>query len=579
MGARSIWGQETMGARRLWGNETMGAMRLWGRVRLWGQGDYGGKETMGGQGDYGCKETMGAGDYGGKETMGAMTMGGDKGDYEGNETMGARRLWGQGDYGGKETMGGQGDYGCNETMGARRLWGQGETMGGTRRLWVQGDYGGKETMGAMRLWGQGDYGGKETMVTTMSILSIYLILMWSVLTYTETASTVTVSPAQRVTGSAVVSGRVVTNSSTTTPSPPSATPSPSWNTSLLCKHLANITSPHGSDPSPTQESLEAKCFPGFVCVNGYCTGGMSCRCNEGWAGLFCQAQCPSNCTPEGTCVTSTSNQAICMCNDTSTYEPGVGCVLRAVDDATTTADPITTEDPKLRSKEERVCFGSMYCIHGYCDIGSMQCLCDPNWKGQLCDEPCDLNCGPHGKCRENTEYIMFCACDLGYTGDRCQTNLYKNISSTTPPTTQRQRQEENVNNMWYSLDSEPTPGTHNTTTVASTTALSENATAVNVISLNVTLINVTTDVSLTLRPLSERECLPGFVCKHGVCYRGGGGGALSCQCDPGYGGAFCDQPCQLDCGTNGSCQASDDKVFCQCLPGFDGVPCKAINIS
>lgn len=334
----------------------------------------------------------------------------------------------------------------------------------------------------------------------------------------------------------------------TSPSPiPVATPPPStpaWNTSLLCKHLANITSLKKEDIPPTLESLEAKCLPGFACVNGFCTGGMSCKCFDGWAGLFCQDACPKNCTPEGTCVTSTSNQAICVCNDTSVYSPGVGCVLREIDDSPTTTSAPTTVDPTLRDLTERECFGSFICIHGYCDLGSMSCICDVGWKGQLCNERCDRKCGAHGRCRENNEFGMYCVCDPGYIGSLCQTEALVNFTTDAPSNYSRQDfQGIPGNNLWFSEDVTISPKA-----------------------------NVTNTANVTLRPLSVRQCLPGFVCEHGRCEKGSQ--TIACVCDPGYGGPFCGAPCTLDCGLNGTCAVgSDDRSFCRCDPGYRGVAC------
>ncbi|XP_055886564.1 uncharacterized protein LOC106062301 isoform X2 [Biomphalaria glabrata] len=429
----------------------------------------------------------------------------------------------------------------------------------------------------------------------MGAVLLAVITLGVMVSYSEPQTTR--STQRIVVGQAIVSGKVASSDAlpvTTTPSMPSATPTPTWNTSLLCRHLANLTGPQGSAAPPTLESLEAKCFPGFVCVNGYCTGGMSCKCNEGWAGLFCQDLCPSKCVPEGTCVTSTSNQAICLCNSTSKYVPDVGCVMKGPDDSTTTTEPTSTVDPNLRSKAERECFGSIECIHGYCDIGSMQCLCDPGWKGQLCNEKCDLNCGPHGRCRENSEYTMFCACDTGYTGANCQTNTLSNVSSTAGPSTHASMQDGNANSMWYSGDSpkQDTPSTStstSTTSVAPTDSTSTKPTDITTsaptdststaprettsAAANATAAStMTTEAAVKPRTLEDRQCLPNIICQFGYCYRGDGN--MFCLCDPGFGGMLCGETCPVDCGRYGSCAMAGGKPFCRCLKGYSGVPCK-----
>ncbi|CAL1544805.1 unnamed protein product [Lymnaea stagnalis] len=391
----------------------------------------------------------------------------------------------------------------------------------------------------------------------MMIVAVAMATVCGVMLFTAGASTVGSSPSStslKVTGYTSVHGRIERSSSlassTSTPlvaAPPPSTPA--WNTSLLCKHLANITSLHRSEIPPTEESIETKCLPGFACVNGYCTGGMSCKCFDGWAGLFCQDSCPKNCTPEGACVTSTSNLAICVCNETSVYVPDVGCVQKEIDDTPTTTGAPTTVDPTLRDLTERECFGSFVCIHGYCDLGSMQCLCDVGWKGQLCHERCDLKCGAHGRCRDNNEFGMFCVCDTGYAGSSCQTSLLENVTTPIPSNTTRQEVHDmGANSMWFSEDL-TTPS-----------------------ALNVTGATQRSSGTVTLRPLSERQCLPGFVCEYGQCEKGAQ--TIACICDPGYGGPFCNVACGLDCGLNGTCTVgSDDRLSCRCDPGYMGVAC------
>ncbi|KAL5021239.1 hypothetical protein ScPMuIL_000394 [Solemya velum] len=59
---------------------------------------------------------------------------------------------------------------------------------------------------------------------------------------------------------------------------------------------------------------------------------------------------------------------------------------------------------------------------------------------------------------------------------------------------------------------------------------------------NAASVTKLTGVVTTLKPLSERECIPGFVCSHGVCdQEKKRQGMFACVCDPAWTGVFCNQ--------------------------------------
>ncbi|XP_059142952.1 multiple epidermal growth factor-like domains protein 11 [Physella acuta] len=423
------------------------------------------------------------------------------------------------------------------------------------------------------------------MFPTSALLSF---IVWTLLPSSSANTTLHSDTKQVLTAQTVatLASGSSTNQTSTSPTPTS----PAWNTSLLCKHLANITASQKSPPPPTEESIEAKCFPGFVCVNGICTGGMSCKCNEGWAGLFCQEKCPEKCAPDGECATSTGNQAICICNETSVYSPGEGCVPRVEEPSTTTV-PTTTEG-NLRPRSERLCFGASLCVHGYCDLSSLQCLCDRGWKGQLCNEKCDLNCGKNGRCRESSDYIFYCVCDPGYNGSRCENLILKPFSTTTVASTAGSEvKDAQANSLWYLGDHSgdaptstvlpETTGEPDNGTYSSTTASVENVTGlVNVTGSDVAVNSTTTasmvEVNTTMRPLEERQCVPGIVCEHGYCQKTAQ--LVACVCDSGYAGALCETPCPRACGANQTCDiAGDGSQICRCRDGYSGARCNVYD--
>ena len=90
----------------------------------------------------------------------------------------------------------------------------------------------------------------------------------------------------------------------------------------------------------------------------------------------------------------------------------------------------------------------------------------------------------------------------------------------------------------------------------------------------------TAPVNDSLRSLEERTCIPGFICLHGCCAPSP---KLACECDPGWVGAFCHQPCTLDCGPLGRCHTTgvgeELKMHCSCAEGYSGPRCEISEIS
>ncbi|GFO20385.1 interleukin-1 receptor accessory protein-like isoform x5, partial [Plakobranchus ocellatus] len=398
---------------------------------------------------------------------------------------------------------------------------------------------------------------------------------------------------------------------------------------------------------------DSGCFPGFFCLNGYCSGGLKCTCNEGWAGLLCQSKCPSDCVkPEGTCVTGPDNNALCRCTDAfSVYVQGRGCVVTRKEETIvvpTIDQPAQLGTNHLSPFSERECFQGFVCVHGACHFGALRCECDPGWKGQLCDQLCPIDCGPSGRCRETEDYprSIYCDCLSGYIGRLCESKLFdqhrsvpdRNIRTYTPipinsyphsnelGTTVR-TSEVDMQESWFA---KLIMGTLLSVPIA-TTALPPSVTEVPVIrsafnnvglevgesqdegagipvknstldagrdetrswndhseeqvGLGVREGNESTDKNSqgspevladppttvsaidtpTLRPLADRECLPGLVCMHGFCNRAA---MFECICDTGWLQPFCDRRCFPPCGPRETCVPEDDGTpTCVCASG------------
>ena len=90
----------------------------------------------------------------------------------------------------------------------------------------------------------------------------------------------------------------------------------------------------------------------------------------------------------------------------------------------------------------------------------------------------------------------------------------------------------------------------------------------------------TAPVNDSMRSLEERTCVPGFVCLHGRCAPSP---TLACECDSGWAGAFCHQPCTLDCGPLGRCYTTgvgqELTMHCSCAGGYSGPRCQTSHLS
>ncbi|KAL3869220.1 hypothetical protein ACJMK2_041929 [Sinanodonta woodiana] len=90
----------------------------------------------------------------------------------------------------------------------------------------------------------------------------------------------------------------------------------------------------------------------------------------------------------------------------------------------------------------KVCSPGFVCEHGYCNItirgsGAKHhgCICDKNWIGTFCEEPCTLDCGERGHCAvdkiitdlNKMEESVICVCEWNYTGARCNETVLTSV--------------------------------------------------------------------------------------------------------------------------------------------------------
>lgn len=64
-------------------------------------------------------------------------------------------------------------------------------------------------------------------------------------------------------------------------------------------------------------------------------------------------------------------------------------------------------------------------LGGSLPVTSNACICEDEWSGPLCQiNPCEtqnVNCGEHGTCISLSDTEAQCKCDLGWSGDSCET--------------------------------------------------------------------------------------------------------------------------------------------------------------
>ena len=159
----------------------------------------------------------------------------------------------------------------------------------------------------------------------------------------------------------------------------------------------------------------------------------ACECRHGYAGTFCNIECPGGalrpCSGHGTC--SVTGQCECWGSNTSGYWTGVDCGRCRSGWSGADCQLQCARDPT------GVPCAGMPCMEGQCvctgdacgpscNVTGRQCdsfACPPGWYGPDCADQCPQagggTCGGHGSCLAKVYGNGRCICALGYAGTAC----------------------------------------------------------------------------------------------------------------------------------------------------------------
>ena len=183
------------------------------------------------------------------------------------------------------------------------------------------------------------------------------------------------------------------------------------------------------------------------------------------------------------------------------------------------------------ASQNRDCGFNFVCERGFCHPTiPFLCQCEPNWIGVLCDT---FLCPPGYECRTSTGVL----------------NCFTQPSDAT--NTSVQTSTENRAIMTFTTDQ---PEVHKPNACKA---------------------------DYELRPVSQRQCIPGFMCQYGVCKLDTSSEsqlAMACHCDDGAIGTYCDFKCCRDCGQFGKCVNiatgfNRSEQFCACHQNYTGNFC------
>ncbi|KAH3696182.1 delta and Notch-like epidermal growth factor-related receptor [Dreissena polymorpha] len=249
-----------------------------------------------------------------------------------------------------------------------------------------------------------------------------------------------------------------------------------------------------------------------------------------------------------------------------------------------------------RPESERSCNGyALSCEFGVCIEGTdtIRCECDLGASGQLCEQRCCRDCGPHGSCRVVPGYQKEeCHCDENYTGVFCESPIH--MKTTSQRLTERNTYPTHipckcVHGSCYSY----LTGTCNcykgwTGTICDiscTDHCDQGRTCEEVSGKVICIPNGVEKSShnacssdYVFRPEAERSCMDILYCTYGTCVIDVNG--FSCMCDFGVSPSQrCEHKCCKECGGHRECiyNAERKEELCYCDTNYKGSMCEIYN--
>lgn len=277
----------------------------------------------------------------------------------------------------------------------------------------------------------------------------------------------------------------------------------------------------------------SSCFNGGTCLTEPGKNYTTCICAAGFTGHLCETRCDILCVESGSCSACNVAEA-CASNPCQNKKACRSLINHSyICDCLPGWSGRNCEIANVRVSRLEDC-ESQPCLHGVCS--NHRCICDVGFTGERCESvisscqsfPC-LNGGSCQSDNSSTHYTCYCV--NGYSGENCEENNDDCVGVTCPD---HEVCHDLVNN-------------HECRCPAGFTG-SDCSTNIN-------------------------ECLS-LPCFQGTCLDGIGN--YTCLCPPGRTGRHCELNMDL-CGSspciNGICHNSNGSYRCYCEPGFTGDRC------
>lgn len=171
-----------------------------------------------------------------------------------------------------------------------------------------------------------------------------------------------------------------------------------------------------------------------TCFSGFDGNGV-CSCNQGWAGLLCNSQCPGtngDCHGHGVCHDGLLGNGTCSCTGNFAAPNCSVCIP----EFTGTSCNVSCAEKRQTASGE-VCSGRGICATT--DQVIAFCECAAGYAGGLCQDACGGSppCSGHGSCAYVASTTTACNCSTGWggSGGQCEscTDEFANSTDCATP--------------------------------------------------------------------------------------------------------------------------------------------------